>query len=316
MGKRELKKQYSELDINLIDFISKLDKTKTNKLLPFILKQLRKRLNGDDDNRPKKLYGEWFTKFMEPNNELEYVLLEVILEHFIGKNNSEAIVKFAEHLEEGRIKNNDINQYESWDQIHYAVSEAEIKYHEKELSKQIQRIYEDEDWLLLKPLSLKASMTYGSGTRWCTTMENEPNYFYRYSRNGILIYVINKKSGNKFGFYSSPGEFSVWNSIDQRIDSMETKLPSNLIEIIRDNTDLETNPKNIELFSMEEIEKSESFMTKKDTVLPINGEQGVDEYYVGGGDFMEEIPEEPIGAVVEPMNMYTLNENDIVNDGV
>jgi hypothetical protein len=62
---------------------------------------------------------------------------------------------------------------------------------EKNLSKEINVVYEDDEWFLLKPLTLESSVKYGYGTKWCTASKDHSEPFYEYSSRGILIYIIN-----------------------------------------------------------------------------------------------------------------------------
>ena len=52
--------------------------------------------------------------------------------------------------------------------------------------------YEDDKWVIVRPLTFASSVKYGASTRWCTTYQAEKQYFERYWRQGILIYFINK----------------------------------------------------------------------------------------------------------------------------
>lgn len=63
----------------------------------------------------------------------------------------------------------------------------------KEAKKDSIKLYEDDNILVVKPLTHKASCYYGSGTKWCTTMAGSPTYFNEYSRKGNLYYIILKK---------------------------------------------------------------------------------------------------------------------------
>lgn len=62
-----------------------------------------------------------------------------------------------------------------------------------EAKKDSVKLYEDENLLVVKPLTHQASCYYGSGTKWCTTMAGTPSYFNQYTRNGNLYYIILKK---------------------------------------------------------------------------------------------------------------------------
>jgi hypothetical protein len=278
MGKRDLKKQYKEFDFSLIDFISRFDTTKSKKLTPFLMRMFKKEIEADRHRIKKALIGgpTPSERIIQPKNMWENIMRNNITDIFFdGNGNVELLERFAIHLSENRIDDPDINNYNSWDDISKAVSKAEVRFLEKEMTKQIEVVYQDDTWLFLKPLSLKASQVYGMGTKWCTSMKHDPTYFYRYSREGILVYTINKKTGRKFGFYSSPNEFSVWDSVDRRVDSLETRIPTELLSIIRDSLDLDKNPVNFELF--EEENKGPSLEKKGDfqfeAVNPIISEE-------------------------------------------
>jgi hypothetical protein len=108
-------------------------------------------------------------------------------------------------------------------------------------------------------------------------MINDPGYFYNHSR-GILIYLIDKKENKKFAFYRSfpqPYEimddheqyvFKTYNQEDKQIDTIQTGLPMNILQIILMECDLKspTTIPNYRLFS--EDEKNE--MRKYNGPLP------------------------------------------------
>jgi hypothetical protein len=147
-----------------------------------------------------------------------------------------------------------LSKYSSFDEILSVTSIAELKSQEKELEKQIKVIYTNEEWTVIRPLTGNSSMKYGSGTKWCTASTKNPDYFFRYSKRGILLYMINKKTGLKVACFKSldeEHEFSFWNQEDIRIDSIESGLPLFIIDIIRD--EITNNPvSNMSLLSDEE----------------------------------------------------------------
>jgi len=253
MGKKDLKKQYTDLDVSVIDYVSRIDPSKTNKLTPFLLKILSKNIL-DRGYIAKKEFSDI------TNNGIDLYIIEMLLDVIgYGYQGLETLREFNEHLENNRIENTDINQYETWEDLIAQKGIADVKQMDKQLTKQVERIYEDTTWLVIKPLSFSASLAYGSGTKWCTAMKMEPTYFYRYASEGILLYVINKVNGKKYGFNSSPNEFSVWNTIDNRIDSLESGVPYEILSIIREKSNLSNNPKNSELFSDEEIKNKDKY---------------------------------------------------------
>jgi hypothetical protein len=156
----------------------------------------------------------------------------------VGRENVYNLIKFADYNERKLIDRNDVSQYSSFADLENQLSLAELKLIDKELQKQTSILLEDKEWLVLKPLSFEASLKYGASTRWCTAMKNDPEYFARYAKRGIVIYCINKLTGHKIAAFKNLNqdydrETSFWNAQDARIDSMETDLPSNILDIIR-----------------------------------------------------------------------------------
>lgn len=153
--------------------------------------------------------------------------------------------KFCELNERNLIVQNDLSKYNSFEQIMASVSLADLRVQDKETEKQIIKIHEDDEWLLVRPLTHLASKKYGANTKWCTASESNGEYFFKYSTGGILIYCINKKTGLKVAsFKQLPNnsneesllaqffEFSFWNQRDDRIDSLDSGLPSEILQII------------------------------------------------------------------------------------
>jgi hypothetical protein len=139
------------------------------------------------------------------------------------------------------------------------MSLASLKLIDKEMQKQVQKLYETDEWLVVKPMSFLASKKYGANTKWCTTHENNPDYYLTYSRRGILIYCINKITGEKVAAFknidmSYDRETSFWNIIDNRIDSIESGLPVEVMEVIK-NEFTNTKQSNWDILSDEEKNK-------------------------------------------------------------
>jgi hypothetical protein len=109
--------------------------------------------------------------------------------------------------------------------------EVEAKQIEKSAKKEIDKIFENDTLLIVKPKSFVASCYYGSGTKWCTTMKGNPSYFNQYSSNGNLYYLILKNVDRSNKFYKMAinvpknGKFdsdSIWyDSTDERLSSRE-----------------------------------------------------------------------------------------------
>lgn len=243
--------EHPELIINIPKLIKAFDPSDSGKFIDFMLKQYVKNAKTTCANHQENQNKSFsiITSIYNPQNDIELEFL-LHLYHVIGEENLFYLWEFNKHLSENRIVNKDIQQYDSWNDIIDATCMAEIKQKEKEYKKQIITLHDDEEWLLLKPLSFDASLTYGAATKWCTASKNNPEYFDRYSTNGVLVYILNRKTNKKCAMFvdihhKKKIEVSFWNAIDERVDSLHLDLPAHIMEVLRqqilDKTQLKPN---------------------------------------------------------------------------
>jgi hypothetical protein len=262
MGIKHLIQENPNMDLNLVRLISKLDPSKTNKLTPFMVKVFKKRMVDFEKEitQEEGVYGlryEYVNSKMSDASGFEKLILTWVIDQFRAEN-IEILREFNEVLDKGLVDQNDISKYENFEEITNQLSVARTKDLLKKSRKEISVVYEDDEIMMLKPLSFEASLKYGAGTKWCTAMKNEPEYFYRYSKNGILIYLINKETGRKFGCHSeryNDNRVQIFNEIDQVIDSFHMGLPYEKLTILMDLMDSEKYGVNSDLFSEEEKSK-------------------------------------------------------------
>ena len=187
-------------DISLIDIISLADPTTTYKYLPFLIKILKK--NNQNDN-----------------------MLKLIVDVLIGGSNIEYIKRFEEHSVAKRISNSDISSYDIIQELIQEVKKGDEIVKLKELEKQIIKIYDDKNWLVLTPLTYEASKIYGANTRWCITQKSTwDDYQWSYK----LIFIICKTTNQKWAIsknYNSPLEIKGWKSNDDEIHPMNIPIP-------------------------------------------------------------------------------------------
>lgn len=252
MSKKELKQQNKDLEINLVDIISKFDPSSTGKFTKFLIESMRtlKSERKRSLRKPRRKLNTPGT-YETPSPEEHHIVENILIHHFeelYGRDNLDSLYSFHNHLENNRIDegNRDINQYTNWEDIKKQVSLATIKYEQKRLEKEVIKVLENDEWLVIRPLTLESSLTYGAATKWCTAMRTNYEYFYRYCNCGVLTYVIDKKNGDKYGVYydsyghiSSRGEFSIWNVLDKRIDSVESTIPSDVMKQIYEMSKIE-----------------------------------------------------------------------------
>lgn len=77
-----------------------------------------------------------------------------------------------------------------------------LKVHESDLSRfankqaeeidetDAEKLYDDDDVLVIHPLTKKGAIYYGQGTQWCTAATRSDNLFERYNQNGPLIILL------------------------------------------------------------------------------------------------------------------------------
>jgi hypothetical protein len=240
----EIKKQYPELNISIIDLFLKMDGTKTNKYLPLMCKllssrfQVNKLWNKRDEetemNHIKERVSIMGLNYdgMSNNELYSYYCLADYFNH----EDMKLLSSFQKYNERGLIQNKDVTSYQNFEQIMASVGLASLKEDEKELRSQIIREHDDETWLALRPLTFGASSKYGAATKWCTTYQNDKQYFERYWKRGILVYFINKITGLKFAVFKAldgDRELSFWNAADQRVDFLELDIDDYMFPVIK-----------------------------------------------------------------------------------
>ena len=240
----EIKKQYPELNISIIDLFSKMDSTKTNKYVPLFCNMLAYRFqpykmwNKRDADYEMKHITEKLESLginCESMSANEIFAINLLSDYF-NTDDIRLLSSFRKYNERNLIPNRDVTSYKNLDDIRSSVGLATLKEDEKEMKSQIVKEYEDDTWLVLRPLTFGASSKYGSATKWCTTYQNDKQYFEKYWRRGILVYFINKITGLKFATFKSldgERELSFWNSADNRVDFLELEIDDYMIPIIK-----------------------------------------------------------------------------------
>ena len=294
MGKiDELKKQNPNFNINIIDIINDIyGKSKYTEMVINLIKNKYNKRNND--NNYSDIYRELVREFnVSPDklitkNYFDLINMIKVLNEYVGYNESKTIEKFIELNEKNLITQKDLTTYKTIEELELQISLSDLKIVDKELEKQVLKLMETDEWLVLKPLSYQASVKYGSGTKWCTSSKNESEYYFRYSKRGILIYCINKKTGDKVAGFknldlSYEKETSFWTIIDLRTDSIDCDLPEDVMNIFKEEFK-NTKKTNWELLSEDErnrqLIQQESFNNKYNSVEYTNEEQPISELRV------------------------------------
>ena len=128
----------------------------------------------------------------------------------------------------------DIAQYENPEFIRVLMDIVDSKKtereKERELKSQAEKLYEDDDVLVIRPKSYAASCYYGANTKWCTTNKAGSGYFEKYTKSGLLYYFINKKENTKMALYRNTEDrkTEVYNAQDilVSLDDLRETFPS------------------------------------------------------------------------------------------
>jgi hypothetical protein len=257
-------------NLNLFEMLSLFSPERKTKYTEMFLRILKSTpdLPKHSSNVRKQLsdgYGISKTDLNE-FSDLQVVLFYVFLDNLFDKEDISSFQKFCEYNEKGLIKQNDLSKYRDFTELVSEVEHAETIIINKELQKQVKIVFEDSEWLLIRPLTYNSSKKYGSNTKWCTTSESSPDYFMKYSTKGVLIYCINKKTDYKVASFCSldvnEREFSFWNQADERVDSLDTELTNELREIIRLESKINNPKPNRSLLSDVEFEKEKALISK------------------------------------------------------
>jgi hypothetical protein len=203
-----LKEQHPELNTSVMDVIAKLDPTNTYKYTEFLVKKF------------KEFYGDYDDWTIGLGMEM------------MGSENMEILNEFEIHTKANRIVNPDISQYDDFNQLENSVKEAKEKVKMKELEKQVIKLYDNDEWSVVIPLSYEASKTYGTNTKWCTTQER---YWEDYYKTYKLIYIQNKKTNEKYAVSrhrEDNKKVQAWMSNDDESSPMLLPLPIEVMSVI------------------------------------------------------------------------------------
>jgi molybdenum-dependent DNA-binding transcriptional regulator ModE len=224
------------------------------------LKEHTKEIKTVLKNEFNFITDEQLSKF----GDIQLMLLYRFVDSFFNTQDLVNFKKFCDYNERNLIDQNDLSKYKSYEDIVNAVSIADMKVETKDMENQIVKVFEDDEWLLLRPLTYMASKKYGSNTKWCTTQSNNPEYFIKYSSKGVLIYCINKKTGYKVASFCSldknDPEFSFWNQKDTRIDSLDSELTDELRKLIQETSKAKNVKTNRYLLSDDQRVKEEKLL--------------------------------------------------------
>ena len=190
-----------------------IDKYKDSETFADAIELLEKLIDGDPS--PTKKYSEWMIKQMIGlGSRLTYsiadnvnLFIELIEKfHKLSSSITPEDITYAETTSSlvngNKILNGpkDINKYDSIWGLQAVLNAVYLRNVQKEKERgaknESDRIYEDNRFLIVQPYTHGASCYYGRNTKWCTTSKGDTRYFDKYSDEGNLYYIIDKKSND------------------------------------------------------------------------------------------------------------------------
>jgi len=159
---------------------------------------------------------------------------DMLLKTLATKHRSDEIKTIFEYLKkfdqiQKNLEKKDINQYEDFHELRTSIDDYLNR--KKNVNVEVKKIYEDNDFLVIKPLNFDASCKYGAGTMWCTTNKDNPQHFENYTSFGQSLYYIMFKPlkyGNRMYkiaiHFGTDGKFKYFDALDKELskDSIGT----------------------------------------------------------------------------------------------
>jgi hypothetical protein len=188
-----------------------------------------------------------FTKFLNADKTPTLKYLDFMLKTWEDRKNSamyrttgtivDSVNKFHELLP--YIVNKDIyskDYYGNYQNLVSVIGKAADVKEEKTFVREEHAnvLMETDNFLFVQPTTHKGSMKYGANTKWCTTSKRDPGVFNRYTKNGLLVYLIDKTESmsqnfRKVAFYHDYGNGGLNDSITLYNVNDSTCAPSQIM---------------------------------------------------------------------------------------
>lgn len=164
--------------------------------------------NFDNNSVAIGKFLPWVVK-MYSKGEFEYTDLGLVnnyLKDFVEKSH--------------KLEKKDINSYKSLEELNNALKDIKdvkgSREAKRDAKSSAEKVYEDDEWVIIAPHTKEAAIQYGKGTKWCTAALNA-NYFNQYYNKGKLYIIINKQNpSEKYQFHFETSSYM--DAKDQEID--------------------------------------------------------------------------------------------------
>lgn len=137
--------------------------------------------------------------------------------------------KFRKNLEK-----KDINQYQNFGELESVIEKYGSNRKNTIGDTESVKIIDNEDIIIVRPLTHQSSCKYGAGTKWCTTHKND-SYFKDYTSKGNLYYIHLKDFESDNPFYKMAvhikynGDEEWYDAEDKKMSDSQAKMAKMLI---------------------------------------------------------------------------------------
>ncbi len=260
----KLKELHPELaKVSVLDIIASVDPSTTHKYCDFLVKMFKRNFTNSDNGQ---------------------VLTSFISGQLFGNEFVETLNKFENHHKAKRIRIKDISLYSTYDDIKDQVEEADEVVRIKELEKDANKIYNDSEWLVLIPKTYESAMLYAKNTKWCITQKS---YWNDYKKHTRIIFVINKKTDDKFAISKRYNDKIIqgWDARDIETSPLLWDFNDNIWKVLRN--ELKKTKTKIQL---DDLPKGMIFGRTANSVVPFKDStlQELELFYKKYGDDLDE----------------------------
>ena len=114
--------------------------------------------------------------------------------------------KFNKHQKDLPVEQRDINRYTSISELYNTLKPYLGIKSRSERKSGAEKVYEDNEWLIIIPHTEEAACYYGANTKWCTAAM-KGNMFDYYNGKGLLYINVYKPRNEKYQFHFEERQF-------------------------------------------------------------------------------------------------------------
>jgi hypothetical protein len=188
----DVKKKFPTLDPAIIDYFVTVDPSGNNKYLEWMAKAMTHRPTTDsimdiiDNYNWNDGYWEDVASYIGDIVKKFHQLLP-----YMVHTNEQGKKEGTTDLYLYKFTDSEMIHYLKFD-IDRAQERKDKKDELKKYKSEVDKIFDDKNWLVVRAKTWEASCHYGAGTKWCTTSRDTDSHFKRETDRQFLIYVINK----------------------------------------------------------------------------------------------------------------------------